>query len=256
MSEVTFNFSGKNFVVIGASSGMGRQIALDLAAAGAHVLAIARNRTRLQQVQDKYSDLITIEQVDVCEANKDKWASILKGFTSVYGKIHGAVYTAGTAAITPLQLIDEDVSRNIMETGFWGGIKALQVLTSKRYAVLGASYVLFSSVSGYIGGERGLAIYSAAKAAIRMAVKSFAHDLSRNKQRINTVCPGQMKAFMRDTTIVDDGLAKNVVSRHLLGLGNSTDISGMVLFLLSDRSRWITGQDFIIDGGYLCGAFR
>ena len=255
MSDITFDFSSKNFVVVGASSGMGRQTALDLAAAGARVLAVARNEERLSEVRGAYPDLIVTAQIDVTKASEEDWAEVIGAFVKKYGKINGEVYTAGTGASSTLRFYDEVAARNVMETGFWGALKNLQVVTKKKYAEKGSSYVLFSSVAAHTG-ERSLAVYGATKAALRVAVWSFAHDLERDRHRINTISPGLVKTGLTLQTLEDEEVYSGMLGRHLFGVGMPTDITGMVLFLLSDRAQWITGEDFVVDGGYLRGAWR
>ena len=88
--------------------------------------------------------------------------------------------------------------------------------------------------------------YSSAKAAVSTAVKSLAKEISGRGLRINAICPGRVK-----TPMTEKYPANDVIEKHLLGEGQPNDISGTVLFLLSDRARWITGTDVIVDGGYL-----
>ncbi len=252
--EVNFDFTGKNYVVVGASSGMGRQVAIELAEAGANVLAIARNEERLNQLKDKCSN-IHIQILDVTQAGKDDWLKIFDEYVKDYGKIDGAVYTAGISGTTALRRFDEDFAYKIMETSFWGAIRCLQAITKKKISNACASYILFSSVAGTTG-EKGLFAYAAAKAALMAAVKSLSHDLSREKQRINTISPGWVETNMTTKSIEEMGESVCVVNRHLLGTGQATDVSPMVMFLLSERASWITGQDFVVDGGYMSGAWN
>ena len=252
MSEVNFDFTGKNFLVVGASSGMGRQTALELAAANAHVLAVARNEERLKKLCDKFPDLIEFAILDVTKATGEDWEKVLGEFVQRHGKISGEVYTAGTGVETPLKIFDESAARNVMETGFWGAIKSLQTATRKKFANPGSSYVIFSSVAGHVG-QGGGAVYAATKAAVRVAAKSFAKDLAKNFHRINTISPGWVKTEMTDKAEVFH--PAELESGHLLGFLNPDDVTGTVLFLLSDRAKKITGSDFIIDSGYTSSAF-
>ena len=91
MANVRFDYEDKNFVVVGASSGMGRKIAEDLSEAGAHVLAIARNIERLLEVKDKCYDRIDIHVMDVIEAKPEDWEQALGNFVAKHGKFHGGV---------------------------------------------------------------------------------------------------------------------------------------------------------------------
>lgn len=250
MSEVKFDFHNKNFIVVGASSGMGRQIAFELAQAGAHVLAIGRNEYRLKDLKNDFPDLISTAIMDVRSITNDELSFVIDDFVVDFGKINGLVYTAGIAAGTPLRGYDESLAREIMDTGFWGAMKFMQIATKKKYANRASSYVLFSSTAGYTG-EKGLSIYSATKASIRIATRSLAHDLVKNGHRINSISPGYVNTRMTQLSVSDMGEPVEVIGRHLLGIGEPEDVSGMVLFLLSDRAKWITGKDIIVDGGYM-----
>ena len=252
MSEVTFDFSGKNFVVVGASSGMGRQTALELAAAGAHVLAIARNEKRLVEVQKQYPSLIEIARIDVTTDSDEVWTQAVGEFVGGHGKLHGAVYAAGITGITPLRLHDGDESRRIMETGFWGAMKGMEIATKKNFSQDGASYILFASSAAY-HGMRGQLVYSGTKAAVQAAVRSIAKEISSRGQRINSISPGWVETEMTETYLKHMGQSVEDVSSGCFGIGKPRDVTGMVLFLLSDRASWITGVDFIVDGGLMFG---
>lgn len=95
--------------------------------------------------------------------------------------------------------------------------------------------------------------YAAAKAASKNAVASLAREICKNGSRINSVSPGCVRTEMVQQEM-EAGLDYTAIEqRHLLGLGKPQDVSSMVLFLLSDEAHWITGTDFIIDGGYMLG---
>ena len=254
MSDVQFDFTGKNFVVVGASSGLGRQIALELAESGAHVLAVARNETRLEELANA-SPLIHTAMLDVLTASADDWSAVIEGFVEQHGKLHGGVYTAGISGATPLRGFDTAFAYRVMETSFWGAIRALQVMTKKKISQEHASFILFSSVAG-LTGEKGLFAYSAAKAAVMAGVKSLAHDLARDRKRINSISPGYIRTGMTRQSEGDMGVPENVIKGHLFGIGEPKDVAGMALFLLSDRAEWVTGQDFVVDGGYMRGAWN
>ena len=253
MSEVNFDFHGKNYVVVGASSGIGRQIAIELAEAGASVLAIARNEAALQELSTQHPG-VTSATLDVITATIEDWKNLSSNYIEQKGKINGAVYTAGITGEISLRAYDEELANKIMATSYNGAIKAIHVLTRKKIAVPGASYVIFSSESAHTG-QRGLFAYSAAKAAVAAAAKTLAHDLARDKQRINTISPGYVITTMTQKTEERIDIREKMESKHLLGLGQAQDISGMALFLLSERAKWITGQDFVIDGGAMPGAW-
>lgn len=121
MEEVEFDFTGRNFVVVGASSGIGREIASELADAGAMVLGIARNRERLQALESRFPDCICTAQLDVRDADVSDWEAVLSPFVSNHGKISGGVYTAGITGVTPLKAFDRRAAKDIIDTSLLGG---------------------------------------------------------------------------------------------------------------------------------------
>lgn len=259
--SVTFNFTGKNFVVVGASSGIGRQTALELAQSGANVLAIGRNLERLNELRKsspvsltKRPPKIFTEQLDVTEATAEDWSSVLSNFTGAVGRINGGVYTAGIWGLTPLNSFDATLAKKIFDTSFWGAVNFVQSATRKKFSDGGGSFVLMSSIAGDFSGK-SLFAYSAAKAAVQSAVKSFAKEIVRGKHRINSVAPALVKTEMMQNEMYAATANEEIISRHLLGLGTARDVAGMILFLLSDRAAWITGQNFFVDGGYIVGSY-
>ena len=252
--SVTFDFRGKNFVVVGASSGIGKQTAFELSHSGANILAIGRNLERLDALKRsspvnlvKHPPRIFTEQLDVLTARAEDWSAVLENFTSTVGRINGAVYTAGIWGLTPLNSFDETLAHKIFDTSFWGAVNFLQTDG-------GASFVLMSSVAGEFAGK-SLFAYSAAKAAVQAAVKSFAKEIIRNKHRINSVAPALVKTEMTQNELYTAAVGDKVISNQLLGAGTVEDVAGVILFLLSERAAWITGQNFFVDGGYIVGSY-
>ena len=249
-SDVAYNFAGRRFIVTGASSGMGRQVAKDLAGAGGIVLAVARRESRLAELSQEYGTNIVAGIADVCDYNEvDR---VINNFVAEHGKINGAVHAAGIFESTPLRTYDEEKARRVMDVSFWAGIHLMKVINTKRMSEHGCSSVLFSSVSAYIG-EKSLFAYSASKAAMQIATRTVAKEIYPTGNRINTISPGWVDTEMTKKELNTTAVSPKILDRHLLGIGNVEDISPLVLFLLSRASRWVTGVDFPVDGGYLGG---
>ena len=253
MGKVLFDFSGEGFVVTGASSGMGRTVARELAEAGGTVLAIARRKERLQELAAEFPEQILPRALDVC--NGEQLAEAVASFVASRGKLSGAVHAAGIFAGTPLRGYDEKSAREIMDVSFWAGIRLMQIVNKKKYAAEGCSSVLFSSVAATTG-EKGNFAYSSAKIAMQAAVRSIAKEIYLRKNRINTISPGWVHTEMTRYEEVNTQVSQKFYDWHLLGIGEPQDVSGVVLFLLSDRARWITGTDVVVDGGYLLGGYN
>lgn len=247
MSTVKYDFTNENFVVTGASSGMGRQIAMDLSVAGAKVLAIGRNESRLNALKELHPNNITIASVDVREYSNIE--EKISDFVATNGKLKGCVHAAGINKATPLKSYDESLAKEIMDTSFWAAINLVKLVTKVKYGAKGSSSVLFSSVAADVR-LRGAFAYTSSKAAINSAIGSIAKEIYSKGHRINTVMP----AWIEGTAMTNDfaGItSQDDLNRHLLGLGHAEDVSSVVLFLLSDAAKWITGTNVVVDGGYL-----
>ena len=247
MSNVTFDFTGKNFVVTGASSGMGRQTVVELAQAGATVLAVARRKEKLEELRTVAPQRIFIASADV--RSTDAMKTSVEAFVEEHGKLDGGVHAAGIAGITPLRSYDEQLAHAIFDISFWGAVNFMQVCSKAKLSNSAASYVLFSSTDAS-EGLKGKFAYSGAKAAVNTAAKSFAKEIARRRQRVNTIMPGWVDTAMtQDSESTTD--VQMILAKELLGGGKSTDVTGLILFLLSDRAAWMTGAHIPVDGGYL-----
>ena len=253
MQEVNFNYEGKNFVVVGASSGMGKQIAIELSQAGANVLCLARRVEVMEQMKSEQgAGKIIPAFVDVTAATSKDWDTVIKNFVGEYGKINGGVYTAGITGLTPLRRWNEELAQKIMDTSYWGMLRFIQSAAKKRVSAEGSSFVVFSSNAAY-NATQGLMVYSSAKSAVLIAVKTIVKEISQDRHRINSISPGWVKTEMTEIYSSEFGMNEQIKNSFRLGEGDAKKISGMVLFLLSDRADWITGADIIIDGGQLLG---
>lgn len=247
MREVTYNFLNKKFVVTGASSGMGWQIAVELAEAGALVLAIARREEKLQKLQSLFPTQIKYAVCDVTD--KNGLEIVICDFVRENGKLNGCVHAAGISNITPIKMYNDQAAQEIMNSSFWAGINLIQICTKSKYCEQATSTVLFSSVHGH-KAAKGMFAYSSAKAALQVAIRSIVKEISSKGHRINTISPGWVKTHMTENAY-ETADVQDMIQKHLLGEGSPEDVAGVVLFLLSDRAKWITGTDLIVDGGYL-----
>lgn len=247
MSKVTYDFSGDNIVVTGASSGIGRQIALELAQSGACVLAAARNVERLEALKSEYPANIFTVSLDVCD--REALEGAIASFVIEHGKLKGAVHAAGISAVTPLRGWDRELAAKIMDTSFWAGMSLLAIVTKAKYANPGTSTVLFSSEYA-VSPAKGMFAYAAAKSAVNTAVKCAAKEICAKKHRVNSVLPAWIATEMTKEFENTEEIQR-VISRQLLGAGKPEYVSKVVLFLLSDASNWITGSNIAVDGGSL-----
>ncbi len=241
-------FEGKRFVISGASSGIGKKIVTDLANYGAFILALGRDQDRLNSLKILHPNRITVESFDITDFSKLKLA--IEKF-SQEGKVDGCVHSAGINKFTPLKILNWDIFDKIMKVNLYAGIELTRIVSSKKNSNEGCSIILISSVAG-IKGEAGLTAYSASKGALISAMKSMALELVSSKIRLNSISPGVVKTELTESMekYYPDG-TDSIIKKHPAGIGQVEDVSNLVLFLLDPKSKWITGSNFIIDGGYL-----
>lgn len=246
-----FSLDGKTVVVTGASSGIGKQTAISCAGMGARVVLIARNEGRLQdtlsQMEGSGHLAVPFDLTDYQNAN-----SYVKQIVEQVGPISGLVNCAGVSATIPLKLIDIQKMEEVFHTNVFSGIQwTRQVCRMGNISREGASVIFLSSIMGLVG-ETGKALYSMTKGALVSAVHSLACEFAPRRIRFNAISPGAIiTPINQDLPHMKNPEARAALeSKHLLGLGDTTDVANVCLFLLSNASRWITGQNIIVDGGY------
>lgn len=247
-----FSLSGKTIIITGASSGIGRQCAIDCSKMGATVVLIARNEERLKATlsEMEHPKIHCYYSLDL--GNPGDLASIVKEIVMKKGQISGLVNCAGMSTVTPLKMITEDLFDTIFKINVFSALNLTkEVCRMGNYSKDGCSIVFFSSIMGCVG-EKGKTLYSATKGALVAATRSLACELSSKGVRVNAISPGAIitPINMNQPYMADSEKRKLLEGKHLLGLGKVTDISQTCIFLLSDASRWITGQNMMVDGGY------
>ena len=132
------------------------------------------------------------------------------------------------------------------------GFEFARIISKKKYHNPdGTSFVFISSVMGKIGKEAKVG-YCASKSALTSSVKAMALELASKRIRCNTIYPGVVKTELvnRLFELLPESSINEIVREHPLGLGDPNNIADLILFLLSDKSKWITGSEYVIDGGY------
>jgi NAD(P)-dependent dehydrogenase (short-subunit alcohol dehydrogenase family) len=250
MQSNPFSLSGKNILITGASSGIGRKCAISANAMGAFVILVGRSVERLKEttehfVNNEYSilptDIIDYKQTEV------KLTETLKTI-----KLDGVIHAAGISTTLPLKNITPEKLQPFFETNVFAAINISKLVTKKKYANPdGMSIIFLSSVMGIVG-ELGKTTYSLTKGALIAASKSLALELANKNIRVNCISPGVVETPMSGSAVYsqNEEAYNKIKSKHPLGLGKPEDIANACIFLLSDASRWITGTNLIVDGGY------
>jgi len=248
-----FTLEKKTIIITGASSGIGRQCAIDCSRMGAKVVLIARNEKRLKETLSKMEgEGHTLITQDLCES--DKIPTLVSKVVEKCGCISGLVNCAGISITLPLKLMDEGTMLKFFSTNVTSAfLLTKEVCKLKNFSKEGGSIIFFSSVMGCVG-ETAKSLYSMTKGALISGVRSLACEYAKKKIRMNCVSPGAILTPINAELphMKDPEQRAKLDSKHLLGLGKTTDISNACIYLLSDASRWVTGQNLIVDGGYTC----
>ena len=179
------------------------------------------------------------------------WSSVVAAAVEAFGKLDIVVNNAGIAVLRPMsEMTKEDWDRQLavnLDSVYLGTKAALDQMRSQGG---GGSIVNMSSVAGLVGVP-GTAAYAASKAGVRVFSKTVALEAARENIRVNTVHPGMIWTDMQKVAIADN---KEVFDQIVQGvpmgrLGEPDDIGAMVAFLASDDAKYITGAEFVVDGG-------
>lgn len=250
--ENPFSLTGKNIVITGASSGIGRQTAVACSKMGARVVLIARNTERLKETLAlmKSPEIHLVYSFDL--ADIAEMESAIKEAVEKTGKLNGLVNAAGISTTLPLKLISNDKLDEFFRTNVYSAIQMSRLFTKQANVCNeGGSVILLSSVMGIVG-ETGKTLYSLTKGALVSAAKSMALEFASKKIRFNSVSPGVVLTPMSKNAVYsqDEESLNKIAGLHPLGLGMPEDIANACVYLLSDASRWVTGSNLVIDGGY------
>ena len=174
----------------------------------------------------------------------------LQGLAERGGPFAGVVHAAGLQLNKPLRSINAAFVDDILHTNVTTAIMLGKALRQRGCHTDGASLVLLGSIACRIGGAGNVA-YAASKGAILAATTAMAHELLRDKIRVNCVVPGLIESAMaeRARAITPPASWDAVLAAYPLGLGTAEDVAQAILYLLSDRTRWMTGTGLQLDGG-------
>lgn len=242
--------SGRHILVTGASSGLGRQAAVQFAEAGARLSLIGRNIERLADSAGALAgEGHSTYSVDMSDA--EVAADAVQAITKEKGSFAGIFHSAGTAMIVPARVTKNRHLDEVFGAGVRGAFGVARAAAKKGVLEDGGSLVFMSSVSA-LRGRQGMSAYSAAKSAVDAMVRVLAWELAERRIRVNSIIAGAVETAMHMDFVktASEELVRNYEELHLLGFGKPEDIGHAALFLLSDASRWITGTNMVVDGGY------
>ena len=241
-----FSLENKKILVTGASSGIGKAIAIECSKMGARVIITGRNEERLAET---YKELVGEHPAYiVADLTKEEDIERLVALTD---SLNGLVNCAGLTIPKPFKFLQESDIETVMTVNFNAPLLLTQRLVKKKKLEKGGSVVFISSISGtkvsYIAGS----IYSASKGAINGLCKGLALELASQQIRVNTVVPGMVETnIVSGGEIAEEQLEIDRQKYPLKRYGKPEEVAYAVVYLLSGASSWVTGSNLLIDGGY------
>lgn len=238
-----FSLEGKKILVTGASSGIGRSIALTCAKMGASVIISGRNEKKLKDVMNI---LPQGNHMMICADLSDS-DQIIELVTKL-PKLDGLVQCAGVGNRIPCKSITQSDIDFIMKTNIDAPMLLQAELLSKKKINKSASIVFIAS-RAYECPSMGNAIYSASKGALVSYAKCLALELAPRMIRVNCICPGMVWTDLIKEVLDEEDLKIAEQKYPLKRFGRVEDISNLAVYLLSDASSWMTGDAIDISGG-------
>lgn len=244
------SLENKTIVVTGASSGLGRSISISISKMKGKVVMIARDEERLEETSNMLDgDGHSYRKFNLLDFSEIK--QLMSSVIKEHGKIDGLVHAAGIESTTPLKALSYKSLDEIFKINVYAGIELTKHFTKKDNFNSSGSIVFLSSVMGSLG-EKGKIAYCGTKAAIKNMVKPLALELAVKEIRVNSISPGLVMTPMTEKLFlsITEKNIEEIKGKHPLGLGEPKDVAALCVFLLSNSSKWITGTDITIDGGY------
>jgi NAD(P)-dependent dehydrogenase (short-subunit alcohol dehydrogenase family) len=245
------DLTGRTALVTGASRGIGEQIALDFAAAGADVAITARSADRLNDLAERIVGLGQRAVVIVADVAQEESAErIAAEAVAALGPVTILVNNAGgNSFMSPVHGMRPSGWRKTMNLNLDSIFALTQAVLPQMLAQSSGSVINVSSVAG-LRGSPLMSHYGAAKAALISFTQSLALEVAASGIRVNALVPGWIETDLTDFLRADDGTEQGLLARvPMARWGTVQEISAGALFLASDASSFMTGQTLILDGG-------
>ncbi|MEH7415431.1 3-oxoacyl-[acyl-carrier-protein] reductase [Neobacillus drentensis] len=243
------NLAGKFALVTGASRGIGREIALELARQGAEVAVnFAGSEAKANEVVDEIKaigrDAFTVK----CNvANSEEVSEMIKATVDRFGRLDILVNNAGITRDNLLMRMKEEEWDDVINTNLKGVFLCTKAVTRQMMKQRVGRIINLASIVG-VSGNPGQANYVAAKAGVIGLTKTTAKELASRNITVNAIAPGFITTDMTDK-LPEEVKAEMLKQIPLARLGEPKDIAKITAFIASDDSAYITGQTFHVDGG-------
>ena len=238
-----FSLSGKTILVTGASSGIGRGIAIACAGMGAQLILTGRNITRLQEtlsaLEGEGHSYIAADLTNAQERT---------ALVEQLPALHGVVHCAGVGSRVPCKMLTQEDINHVLKPNTEAPMLLQAELLAEKKLQKGASVVIIASAAANMP-VAGNAVYSASKAAMVAYAKCLAQELAPRQIRVNSISPTMVWTDLALVGASAEQLTEAEKQYPLKRYGQPQDIAHLAVYMLSDASQWMTGSDVQITGG-------
>jgi NAD(P)-dependent dehydrogenase (short-subunit alcohol dehydrogenase family) len=252
VSSSAFDLSGACAVVIGGTSGLGREIALGLAEAGADVVASSR---RVDQVDEVAAEIEALGRrtlrltSDVLQ--RETLEALHESVLEQFGAVDILVNSAGITARLPTVSCPEETWQRIFDTNLLGTLRACQIFGATMLRQKKGSIINIASLASFVAFHE-VAAYGASKAGVAALTRSLAIEFAADHVRVNAIAPGIFPTALNEELLYSTARGREEISRTPMGrFGRLTEVAGAAVFLASEAASFVTGEIVTVDGGYM-----
>lgn len=249
-----FSLKGKVSLVTGASRGLGREYALTLVKAGSDIILISRSQKELESFKKELTAMGAKVFILIGDlTNLEEIPRMVQRSVDEFGKIHILINNAGMNIRKPILSLTEEDLKKVIDLNLMSVFRMSQHVGRQMIEQGGGKIINIASLSSFIGLPN-ISIYGASKGGIISLTKAFAIEWAKYRINVNAIAPGYFETELTSALFRDKEKLNWLLSRIPLGrTGVSEDLSGVLLFLVSSASDYVTGQVIAVDGGWLSG---
>ena len=248
-------FAGQVALVTGGAQGQGEAECRRLVAEGASVVVADILDDMGHAVAADLGDAATFLHLDVAEA--EQWDAVVAATVDRFGAVDILVNNAGIGVVAPLDEISLEEHRRLVDVNLNGVFLGMRAVKAAMAVAGGGAIVNISSIDGLVG-VKGMTSYAATKFAVTGMTRSAALELGPAGIRVNSVHPGVINSPMVATAPpeIRGRLDRLMAMQPIARMGEPEEVAALVLFLASSEAAYITGAQFVIDGGHIAGPWR